>query len=261
MATAVFFHAHPDDEAIATAGTMAKAARDGHRVVLVCATRGEQGIPQPGILDEGEELWHRREKELEQAARILGVSRLEYLGYTDSGMMGEPSNDLPGCLWQADVEEAAQRLAKFLDEERAEVLTIYDENGGYGHPDHIQVHRIGLRAAALSGTQDVFMSTINRAHTKQLIEQAHDAGIEVDDGIRESVDTLGVPAEEITTAVDVTGYLELKRRAMAAHASQIADNSPFLGMPPDVFAAAWGTEWYVRVGGDPAKEMDTSLFG
>jgi LmbE family N-acetylglucosaminyl deacetylase len=260
MATAVFFHAHPDDEAIATAGTMAKAARDGHRVVLVCATRGEQGEPQPGVLDEGEELWSRRERELEQAARILGVSRLEYLGYTDSGMMGEPTNDASDCLWQADVDEAAQRLAKILDEERAEVLTIYDENGGYGHPDHIQVHRIGLRAAAICGTRDIFMSTINRAHTKKLLEQAEEFGIEVDAGIRESVDTLGVPAEAITTAVDVTGYLDVKRRAMAAHASQIAENSPFLGMPPDVFAAAWGTEWYVRVGGKPSEDLETSLF-
>ena len=261
MATAVFFHAHPDDEAIATAGTMAKAARDGHRVVLVCATRGEQGEPQPGILDEGEELWRRREIELEQAARILGVSRLEYLGYTDSGMMGEPTNDEPDCLWQADVDEAAERLARILNEERAEVLTIYDENGGYGHPDHIQVHRIGLRAAAICGTRDIFMSTINRAHTKKLLQRAEEFGIEIDAGIRESVDTLGVPAEAITTAVDVTGYLDVKRRAMAAHASQIAENSPFLGMPPDVFAAAWGTEWYVRVGGKTSEDLETSLFG
>jgi LmbE family N-acetylglucosaminyl deacetylase len=260
MVTAVFFHAHPDDEAIATAGTMAKAARDGHRVVLVCATRGEQGIPQPGILDDGEELWRRREQELAQVARILGVSRLEYLGYTDSGMMGEPTNEAPECLWQADVDVAARRLAKILDEEQAEVLTIYDENGGYGHPDHIQVHRIGMRAADLSGTRDIFMSTINRAHTRTLIEQAEGIGLEVDAGIRDSVDTLGVPVEEITTAVDVTGYLDVKRRAMAAHASQIADNSPFLGMPPDVFAAAWGTEWYVRVGVEPTEELETTLF-
>jgi LmbE family N-acetylglucosaminyl deacetylase len=260
MATAVFFHAHPDDEAIATAGTMAKAARDGHRVVLVCATRGEQGEPQPGVLDEGEELWRRREIELEQAARILGVSRLEYLGYTDSGMMGEPTNEAPDCLWQADVDEAAERLARILNEERAEILTIYDENGGYGHPDHIQVHRIGLRAAAICGTRDIFMSTINRAHTKKLLQQAEEYGIEIDAGIRESVDTLGVPAEAITTAVDVTGYLDVKRRAMAAHASQIAENSPFLGMPPDVFAEAWGTEWYVRVGGKTSEELETSLF-
>lgn len=260
MATAVFFHAHPDDEAIATAGTMAKAVRDGHRVVLVCATLGEQGTPQPGVLDEGEELWRRRAKELERAAEIIGVGRLELLGYKDSGMMGEPANDAPESFWRADVEEAARRLAEILDEERARVLTIYDENGGYGHPDHIQVHRVGLRAAELSGTPDVFMSTINRTHTMQLIAQADDVGYVVDDDVRQSVHTWGVPAEAITTAVDVTDFLDLKRRAMAAHASQIADNSPFLGMPPDVFAAAWGTEWYVRVGGNREDERETSLF-
>ena len=260
MTTAVFFHAHPDDEAIATAGTMAKAVRDGHRVVLVCATLGEQGKPQPGVLNEGEELWRRREQELEKAGEILGVARLEHLGYTDSGMMGEPSNDTPGSFWRADVEEAARRLTEILDEERAEVLTIYDENGGYGHPDHIQVHRVGLRAAELSGTPSVFMSTINRAHTMQLIEQADDVGYVVDDDVRESVHTWGVPEEDITTAVDVTDFLREKRSAMAAHASQIADNSPFLGMPPDAFAAAWGTEWYVRVGGKRTEERETSLF-
>jgi LmbE family N-acetylglucosaminyl deacetylase len=175
-------------------------------------------------------------------------------------MMGEPSNQVQGCLWLADVDQAAQKLAKILREERAEVLTIYDENGGYGHPDHIQVHRIGMRAAEMCGTRAVFMSTINRAHTKQLIEQADKIGIEIDADFRESVDTLGVPPEEITTAVDVTGFLDVKRRAMAAHASQIADDSPFLGMPPDVFAAAWGTEWYVKVGGEPPEKLETSLF-
>ena len=261
MTTAVFFHAHPDDEAIATGGTMAKATRDGHRVVLVCATLGEQGKPQPGVLKEGEELWRRREQELEIAGEILGVARLEHLGYLDSGMMGEPSNDTPGSFWRADVEDAARLLAEILDDERAKVLTIYDENGGYGHPDHIQVHRVGLRAAELSGTPSVFMSTINRAHTMQLIEQADDVGYVVDDEVRASVHTWGVPEGVITTAVDVTDFLREKRDAMAAHASQIADNSPFLGMPPDVFAAAWGTEWYIRVGGKRAEELETSLFG
>ena len=260
MATAVFFHAHPDDEAIATAGTMAKAARDGHRVVLVCATLGEQGTPQPGVLNEGEELWRRRKQELQKAGEILSVARLEHLGYRDSGMMGEPSNDDPESFWRADVEDAALRLAAILDDERAQVLTIYDEIGGYGHPDHIQVHRVGLRAAELSGTPSVFMSTINRAHTIKLIEQADDVGYVVDDDVRESVHTWGVPEEDITTAVDVTDFLREKRSAMTAHASQIADNSPFLGMPPDVFAAAWGTEWYVRVGGKRAEGLETSLF-
>lgn len=260
MATAVFFHAHPDDEAIATAGTMTKAVRDGHRVVLVCATRGEQGTPLPGILKEGEELWRRREMELEEARKVLGVHRLEFLGYVDSGMIGEQANDAPESFWSADVDEAAERLASILEEEEAQVLTIYDEHGGYGHPDHIQVHRVGMRAAELAGTPNIFMSTMNRTQTKELIEHAGDFGFEVPEDIRESVDTMGVPAELITTAVDVTDFLDEKRRAMEAHASQIADNSPFLGMPEDVFKVAWGTEWYVRVGVEPSGELETSLF-
>jgi LmbE family N-acetylglucosaminyl deacetylase len=260
MVTAVFFHAHPDDEAIATAGTMAKAVHDGHRVVLVCATLGEHGTPVPGVLEDGEELWRRRSKELEAAGRVLGVSRLEVLGYVDSGMMGEPTNDAPESFWRADVETAARKLADILDAEAADVLTIYDEIGGYGHPDHIQVHRAGLRAAELSGTRNVFMSTINRAHTKQLIEQADELGFEVDDEVRNTVDTWGVPPEDITTAIDVTDFLDQKRRAMEAHPSQIAPNSPFLGMPPEQFAVAWGTEWYVRVGKEPDGTLEESLF-
>src|SRR5579871_6794600 len=116
MATLVCFHAHPDDEAIATGGVMAKAAAEGHRVVLVVATRGERGEPQPGVLAPGEELWERRVREVADAAAILGVSRYEFLGYADSGMMGEPTNDLPDTFWQADVEEAARRLAGILAE-------------------------------------------------------------------------------------------------------------------------------------------------
>jgi len=260
VATAVFLHAHPDDEAIATGGTMAKATDDGHRVVLVCATRGEQGIPQPGILSEGEALWQRRAKELEAACRILGVARLEYLGYVDSGMIGEPSNDAPDSFWQADIEEASQRLATILREEKAQVLVAYDDHGGYGHPDHIQVHRVGHRAAELAGTPRVFECTINRDHTKTLMKHADDLGIEVDADFRESIDTVGVPVGMITTAVDVTGYLDAKKSAMRAHASQIAEISPFLGVPPDVLAAAWGTEWYMRVGTTPSGELETSLF-
>src|SRR5258706_5197447 len=133
MPTLVCFHAHPDDEAIATGGVMAKAAHDGHRVVLVTATGGEHGEVAEGFLDPGESLGDRRLKELAEAASILGASRLEVLGYRDSGMMGTPENDEPGSFWQADVEEAAQKLATILKEEHADVLTIYDTNGVYGH--------------------------------------------------------------------------------------------------------------------------------
>ena len=114
--------------------------------MLVFATRGELGEPVPGVLEPGEPLAIRRSAECYASAAVLGAKRVEFLGYTDSGMMGEPSNDAPYCFWQADVEHAARRLAVILDEEEPDVLTIYDDNGGYGHPDHIQVHRVGRRA-------------------------------------------------------------------------------------------------------------------
>ena len=170
MATLVTFHAHPDDEAIGTGGVMAKAAADGHRVVLVVGTRGEQGEPVPGVLDEGEALWERRVVETHKSAEILGASRVEFLGYEDSGMIGEPTNDNPLCFWQADLDEAAERLAKILREESADVLTIYDHHGGYGHPDHIQVHRVGKRAAELAGIKHVFQGTMNRTRILAMME-------------------------------------------------------------------------------------------
>ncbi len=168
--TIVFFHAHPDDEAIATGGTMARASRDGHRVVLVSATRGELGEFAPDSLADGEALVDRRVAELHAAAAVLGVDRVEFLGYRDSGMAGEPTNDDPESFWRADLDEAAGRLARLLTEEHADVLTIYDDHGNYGHPDHIQVHRVGVRAAELAGTPRVYEATANRDHLRRLME-------------------------------------------------------------------------------------------
>src|SRR5436190_8729197 len=124
MGTLVCFHAHPDDECIITGGVMRKAADEGHRVVLVVATRGEHGVVDDEFLDEGEELWERRVVETHAAAEILGAQRVEFLGYVDSGMMGTPENDKPGSFWSADVEEAAAKLAMILTEEQADVLTV-----------------------------------------------------------------------------------------------------------------------------------------
>jgi LmbE family N-acetylglucosaminyl deacetylase len=260
MATAVFFHAHPDDEAISTGGTMARMAADGHRVVLVTATRGELGEVPEGLLEPGETLEQRRAEELAAACRVLGVARHEYLGYRDSGMAGEPTNEDPACFWQADVDEAAQRLSTILDQEHADVFATYDENGGYGHPDHIQVHRVGLRAAQRAGTARVFMATMNRDYMLSLADHADDFGLPMPKEQRAMLDTLGVHADRITTAVDVSGYLDRKRRAMEAHASQITDTSFFLMMPPEAFAAVWGTEWYIRVGVEPPTVVEDSLL-
>src|SRR5579859_6666576 len=140
--TLVAFHAHPDDESITTGGVLAQAADAGHRVVLVVATRGELGTAGPSVLPAGPELAAQRTRETQHAARILGVSRVEFLGYHDSGMAGTPTNDAPGSFWSADPDEAARRLAAILEEEHADVLVTYDERGIYDHPDHIQVHRV-----------------------------------------------------------------------------------------------------------------------
>jgi LmbE family N-acetylglucosaminyl deacetylase len=259
----VTFHAHPDDECIACGGVMRKAFEDGHRVVLVVATRGEHGEVPDGVLADGEALWQRRVEETQRSAEILGAARVEFLGYRDSGMMGEPTNDEPGSFWTAPVEEAAERLAAILREERAEVLTCYDDNGGYGHPDHIQVHRVGLRAAELAGTPRVYQNTVSREHMRRgmaaFAEQAAAAGIQTP-GPPENADTFGKPEAEITTVVDVSAYLEHKRRAMRAHASQISEESFFLAMPDDGFRYMFGTEWFIRAGHGPGV-VETDLFG
>jgi LmbE family N-acetylglucosaminyl deacetylase len=267
MATLVCFHAHPDDESIATGGTMAQAAADGHRVVLVCATKGEHGEVAEGFLDEGETLGERRVKETHASADVLGVVAVEFLGYVDSGMMGTPENDLPGSFWSADVEEAAARLAEVLRGEQADVLTVYDANGNYGHPDHIQVHRVGIRAAELAGVERVYESTVNRDEMKRRIAELQASGL-LDDAPEgegppdpDEMD-LGVAEELLTTRVDVTGWLEQKRASMRAHASQIAEQSFFLAMPDEAFSGAFGVEWYIRHGAPtPVEEWETSLFG
>ena len=260
MGTAVFFHAHPDDEAITTGGTMAKLAAEGHRVVLVTATGGELGEVPDGLLAPDETLAQRRAAELALACEALGVERLVFLGYHDSGMDGDPANDDPACFWRADVDEAAGRLAAVLEEEGAGVLTAYDAHGNYGHPDHIQVHRVGLRAGELAGTARVFMATTNRDHLLALTAVADELGLPMDEEQQEFIKELGVVAGEITTAVDVSDYLADKRRAMEAHASQIHDTSFFLSMPPEAFAAVWGTEWFIRVGANGDAPWEDSLF-
>lgn len=263
MGTLISFHAHPDDESIATGGTIARAVDEGHRVVLVFATRGEHGEVPDGFLDDGEALGSRREQETSASAAVLGVHRVDFLGYRDSGMAGEPTNDDPSCFWQADPDEAAARLAGILVEERADVLTVYDDHGGYGHPDHIQVHRVGHHAARLAGTPRVFESTMNRDHLRRLMAEAVAAdpalAQEVPD-VDSDAATFGSPEELITTAVDVRPWLDRKRASMEAHTSQIPADSFFLTMPVDGFARAFGTEWYIQVVGEPASGAGDRLL-
>ena len=233
---------------------MARAHAEGHRVVLVVATDGAHG-EVPDDLSPGETLARRRQDETRASAEALGVDRVEFLGYTDSGMTGWEQNDHDGAFCRADVETAAQRLLELVVDERADVLTIYDWHGGYGHPDHVQVHRVGRRVEelardALPGLR-VVESTMNRDEMRRNIARAQSLGLGDDadfdpDGPMDDGNPMGTPEAELTLGVDVTAYITNKRAAIGAHRSQISDSSFFLQMPEDVFAQAFGREWFME---------------
>ncbi|MCD2193244.1 PIG-L family deacetylase [Actinomycetospora endophytica] len=262
MATLVTFHAHPDDECIACGGVMRAAADAGHRVVLVVATGGEHGEIVADVLAPGQTLAQRRHEETLESARILGVARTEFLGYVDSGMVGTETNTAPGAFAAADVEEAAGKLAVILRDEAADVVTVYDDHGGYGHPDHVQVHHVGMRAAEIAGTPRVFQSTMNRDEMRRLMAAAAQAGLMGDgDGPDEAdLHSMGTPESDLTTRVDVTPWIAAKRDAMRAHSSQIAGDSFFLALPDEAFASAFGTEWFLRPGAPAGGPFETDLF-
>jgi len=255
MGTLVCFHAHPDDESISTGGSLARAAAEGHRTVVVIATNGDFG-EVPEDLAEGETLVDRRRAETARSAAALGVDRVEWLGYKDSGMTGWEQNGDPESFLQASVDDAAKKLADILREESVDVLTVYDWHGNYGHPDHIKVHTVGHRAAEMVGVPRVFEVTMNRDHIVRLFEAARVAGAPIaedfdpnagaDDG-----NPFGMSEAELTHAVDVSGYLHQKRESLRAHRSQITDTSFFLEMPDDAFDQSFGTEWFILVGAEP----------
>jgi LmbE family N-acetylglucosaminyl deacetylase len=257
MGTLVSFHAHPDDESISTGGTLARASAEGHRVVLVIATNGDYG-EVPEDLADGESLADRRRAETARSAAALGINRIEWLGYKDSGMTGWEQNADPKSFLQADVDEAAERLAEILREENADVLTVYDWHGNYGHPDHIKVHTVGYRAAEMAGIKRVFEATMNREHIVRMMEMARQAGApisEEDDfdpnGAADDGNPLGMTEAELTYSVDVTKYLDAKRESLRAHRSQITDTNFFLEMPDEAFSAAFGTEWFIEKTAEP----------
>ena len=247
--TIVFFHAHPDDEVLLTGGSMARASAEGSRVVLVVATNGEHG-EVPEDLAEGETLVDRRRRETECSAEVLGVHHVLWLGYSDSGMTGWDQNANPDSFWQADVEEAGARLAKLLAAEHADVLVTYDWHGGYGHPDHVQAHRVGHRAVALAGTSRVLEATFSRDSMRTF---ATTAGSEEWDPDRPADDgnPFGTPEIEIHYAVDMNASVGRKRQALACHASQTSDAGMMLAMPEAWFASVFGTEWFIEPGRPP----------
>lgn len=253
MSTILFLHAHPDDEASQTSGTMRLAADAGHRVVCVYATDGDHGSV-PDDLREGETVVDRRRAEAQASATVLGTARVAWLGYADSGMTGWEQNAHERSLHGADLDEAARRLVAVLDEEDVDVLVGYDWHGGYGHPDHVKVHHVAHRAAALAArTPRLLEATMNRDHMRRLHAAALEAGVppeEADwdpDSPADDGNPFGTPEAELHWHVDVRPVLTAKRAALAAHASQ-EDVGWMLSMPQEQFAAIFGDEWLIEPG-------------
>jgi LmbE family N-acetylglucosaminyl deacetylase len=195
--------------------------------------------------------------ETEASAAALGVSRIVWLGYTDSGMTGWDQNEDPASFHLAETEEAARKLAAVLRDEAADVLTVYDWHGNYGHPDHIAVHRVGVAAGRMVPSVRILEATMNRDAFTRMVLDMREAGMgrESVDGEVEEFDPngpaddgnpMGTPEAELTLAVDVSDHVLAKRTAMRCHRSQISDTSFFLEMPDDLFAVAFGTEWFIE---------------
>jgi LmbE family N-acetylglucosaminyl deacetylase len=249
--TLMAVHAHPDDEALGTGGVLARCADEGIRTVLVTCTNGELGDGPGGIKpedpahDEGVVVPARME-ELRASCRALGISNLELLGYHDSGMDGWPQNDAPGSFWHTPVAEAGHRLADLMRQYEPQVVVTYDENGFYGHPDHIQANRITLAAIDECGIPDkLYYTAIPRSALRGFGEILAEAGIERPAEVEENPD-FGTPDELITTTVDCSAVAARKYASLAAHASQ-SDNIFFLRMGEELFGRVMGNESVVRV--------------
>lgn len=248
MSTIAFFHAHPDDEASLTSGSMARAAAHGDRVVVIYATAGEFG-DRPASLGEGC-LAELRRREAQASAEVIGTAAVRWLGYADSGMTGWGMNTAEGAFAAADVDDAGNRLAAILDEEGVDVLVAYDWHGGYGHPDHIQVHRVAHRASHLTARPvRLLEATMNRDRFRALVDGPDGIPPELDpDAPADDGNPVGTPESELQWAVDVADYLPTKRAALACHASQEKDITMFLSIPDDAFAVMFGTEFYREPG-------------
>ncbi len=279
-------HAHPDDEVIVSGATMAKYAAEGAHVTLVTCTLGEEGevlVPELAHLaaDKEDGLGQHRIGELDAAMKALGVTDHRFLGgagrWRDSGMMGMPTNDRPDCFWQADLDEAVGALVPVIREVRPQVVVTYNEYGGYGHPDHIQAHRVAM--AAYDAAADparfpdagpawaptkLYYLAIPKSSLRQGFELMKQMGEEAPFGVTSPDDLpFGDDDESVTTQIDARDYLDAKLDAMRAHATQISVDGPLFAMSNNIGQRAFGFEHFrlMRgplgpVEGDPARETD-----
>jgi len=275
--TLMTVHAHPDDETIGTGGTMAKAVRAGHRVVLVTCTRGEMGeivVKDMDTPDNHRRLGEIRAGELEAAMGVLGVTEWENLGYRDSDMMGREGNNDPRTFWQADLDEAARRLTWLIRRYQPDVVTTYNAFGGYGHPDHIRVHDTAIRAVPRAGDpnwypeqleaglepwtpkkfyEQAMPESIRRKMNERLVELGVETGwVPPKDATpeqlaeyEERMKQMLTPDDQITTWIDISDVLEAKWEAIQKHVTQINMDFPFMKLGFEGWKEFWGRETYV----------------
>ena len=262
--TIMVVHAHPDDEAISTGGTLARYSAEGVRTVLVTATLGEEGeivVPELNTPEVKERLAEVRLEELRQAVAILGIGTLEILGYRDSGMVGTESNNHPDCFNMADMDEATGRLVRLVRAYRPQVLVSYNEFGGYGHPDHIACHKVTAAAFDAAGDPARYtqagapwapLKLYYTGSPRQLFQRAWDQMKErglptpLDDP-NFDITRFTVPDDQITTAIAVGDYLRQKLDALLVHRTQITPDGRFMAIPEDIRREIFSREYFTRV--------------
>ena len=263
-------HAHPDDETINNGATMALYADRGAQVTLVTCTRGEEGeVLVPGLShlasSEQDLLGQHRETELALAMKALGISDFRFLGaptskFRDSGMMGTEPNNRSDVFWQADLDSVARILVDVIEEVKPHILITYDEIGGYGHPDHIQAHRVAMRASELSQwqIQKIYWNTIPKSVIAQGMEKMKEIGSDFFGA--ESIDDIPFAKDDefVTTLIAGTAYVDRKMAAMKAHETQIALDGPFFALSNNLGMQIWGDEYYTLVKGTKSAPFDSN---
>lgn len=264
-------HAHPDDETINNGVTMAKYAHAGVEVALVTCTRGEEGeilVPElaRAASDKEDRLAEIRERELAEALNALGVRKHWFLGdphrrFRDSGMMGTAQNSRADVLWSADLLETSDLLADYIVDFKPHVLITYDEFGGYGHPDHIQAHRIAMKAAEISSArgweiQKIYWNIMPRSVVQKGMDAMKELGSDFF-GV-ESIDELPYVKDDslVHAVVDGNDFVEKKQEAMRAHRTQIAVDGPFFALSNSLGMQVFGYEYYTRVKGEAGPDVD-----
>jgi N-acetyl-1-D-myo-inositol-2-amino-2-deoxy-alpha-D-glucopyranoside deacetylase len=263
-------HAHPDDETINNGATMALYAALGAQVTLITCTRGEEGeVLTPELThlasSETDSLGEHREIELANAMKALGVTDFRFLAegegkYRDSGMMGTEPNNRADVFWQADLEEASDYLVKVINEVKPHILITYDEIGGYGHPDHIQAHRVAMRASEKSKwqIQKIYWNTMPKSVLAESMAKMKELGSDFFGA--DNVDDLPFAKEDsfVTTLIDGNSYVDAKMAAMKAHHTQISLDGPFFALSNNLGLQVWGHEYYTLVKGEKSAPFDAN---